>query len=346
MSESNLPPVNSDTMTAAESSSGPLAVAKACIGVWSTVRQCDPPASSTKTDHVRLITIVSSHFCEKVRWVMDLVERDESNPYYYTEDAHPPGLHAYEPLKASNNVASITPMVVFQDKDAEGDGGKATVMWESTAIMKKFMPSLYPVEVASEIEATEADFARRLGSPLRCVAYHHLLKKEHYATVQKLSADPEKVAQIESTFFEKFLPRGLASGMRKSLKINDEFAEASTKELRAVFADVSSKLEASGGPYLMDQKGKKSYGFTAADLTFAALAYPFLRPPEMKHWLLAEEDVPVEIDSLSQELAATRAGAHVLKIYREHRPVDKESGVAVMKYADRNRTFFQWLFGY
>jgi hypothetical protein len=294
---------------------------------------------------------------------MDLVERDESTPYYYTEDAHPPGLHAYEPLKASNNEASITPMVVFDEKKIDDTtvtgrsnsttdpslstvSTSPTVMWESSAIMKKFRPSLYPTEIVKEINAMEDQLAKRLGSPLRCVAYNVFLRKEHHPAVIQLSADPRKVASIESTFFEKFLPRGLASGIRANLQINTESAEASTTELRTIFTEMSALLEESGGQYLMDQAGKPSFGFTAVDLTFAALSYPFLRPPEMYHWLIAERDVPVELASLSKELASTKAGQHALKMYKLHRPVDKESGVAVMKYANRERSFIQWLLGY
>ncbi|KAG7350921.1 glutathione S-transferase domain containing protein [Nitzschia inconspicua] len=336
-----LPNENAATMTMKESSSGPLIVAKAIIDIWSTVRQCEPP-SHTKTDHIRLITIAGSHYCEKVRWVLDMLERDNSNPYYYTEDGHPPGLHSYEPLKVSNQQASITPMVVLPKKDGSP---KNTVLWESSKIVLQLMPSLHPEDIADQVKAIEADLGKRLGPAVRCHSYYHLLGdlKKYQTSTEAIAADPRKMASVEATLWAKFLPNGLAKGISKALGVNEETYHASVNEMKAVFAEMSKKLEENGGQYLMDSKSK-SYGFTAADLTLAALSYPYLRPPEMEFWLSDEEKLPPEVRSLGDELRATKAGQHVLKVYKEHRPTS-ENGVAVMKYADRNRTFWQWLSG-
>jgi glutathione S-transferase len=331
-------------MTTTQSSSGPLAIAKMAIGIWSTSERQRPPPTDKKTKHIRLITIAASHYCEKVRWVLDMLEADDLNPYYYTEDAHPPGLHSYEPLQVSKEQASITPMVAYNDN---ANATEDTVLWESSKIVNTFMPSLYPEEIADQIKEMEAEIGRRLGPAVRCTAYYSLFTdlKKYQATAESMAADPRKMSNIEATLWGKFLPKGLAKGMWKAMNINEETNEACTKDMHALFDQMSKRLSNNGGKYLMDLPGgKTSYGFTAADLTLAALAYPLLRPPQMQFWLADTDRLPPELNKISEELRATTAGQHVLRIYEKHRPTGKD-GIAEMKGADRNRTFWQWLFG-
>ena len=67
-------------------------------------------------------------------------------------------------------------------------------------------------------------------------------------------------------------------------------------------------------------------GFTAADLTFAALASPIIDPPELantlyKHHIDFDKDMPKELVDLKYELRQTLAGQHVLQMYKKHRLV-------------------------
>jgi glutathione S-transferase len=313
--------------------SGPLFVAKFMIDSFSTVRQREPP-SKDKTTHIRLITISVSHYCEKVRWALDHLEARNDNPYYYTEDAHPPGLHAYETLKASNEVASITPMLLYEEN------GKTELLYDSSRILKRFMPELYPKEIETGIQKMEEDLGQRLGAAVRCFAYYHMLTQldKYHETVVNLCADEAKMAKVESIVFDKFIDKGLASGLMEALHINEDTAAASLQELRKVFSELSKKLEESGGEYLMDDSNGKTYGFTAADLTFAALAYPILRPPEMRNWLPEMTALPDEINKLTKDLAATKAGQHVLKVYKKHRTATTTNdNFVAMKTAERNK---------
>jgi hypothetical protein len=120
------------------------------------------------------------------------------------------------------------------------------------------------------------------------------------------------------------------------LGVDQASFEASVKELRELFAEWSGRLEDSGGEYLLDTK-QKTYGFTAADLTFAALAYPLLRPAELAAWLVEMEELPPEINAMTRELRATKAGQHALKIYAKHRLRDG-SKIVSMKCMDRTRS--------
>ena len=334
MQDGLLPLENATPSNAKRLSSGPLAVAKFLIETFSTVRPRDPP-SPHKTCHLRLITISASHFCEKTRFVLDLLEARDDNPYYYTEDSHPPAFHAYETLKASNNQVSMTPMVLFHHKD---DGGESKMIHGSTCVNQHFMPELYPPDIREEVERVEADLGQRLGATVRCFCYYHLLtdpNKNHDAIVQ-LCADPQKVATIESIVFDKFLERGMAKGIQKAVGVTQEACEVSEAAIRTVFAEWSQRLEETGGKYLLDSGPTSSYGFTAADLTFAALASPLIRPPELKQWQIPLEDTPPILRTMSHELQATRAGQHVLKIYAKHRLPNGEPYVT-MKGTDRSK---------
>lgn len=61
-----------------------------------------------------------SHYCEKVRWALDLSGCE------YTEDMHPPGLHLFATIPATAARASMTPVLVCPD---------GSVHWDSTEII-------------------------------------------------------------------------------------------------------------------------------------------------------------------------------------------------------------------
>jgi hypothetical protein len=235
-------------------------------------------------------------------------------------------------------------MVVFEKKNGES-GMDKQVLWESSEILQTFLPSLYPSEIATQVKEMESDIGKRLGPSIRCIAYYSLLSdlKKYQNAIVAIAADPMKMSSIESTLWGKFLPHGLADGISKALNLNQTTNDASYREIRDIFRELSDKLDNEDVAFLMDKKNI-SYGFTAADLTLAALAYPIIRPPEMESWLASMDDLPPEINNLTIELRETRAGQHVLKIYKEYRPIN-EAGLAVMKHVDRNRSFYDWLFG-
>jgi hypothetical protein len=326
----SLPPEDLEKTEPKEIQSGPLAVAGFFIRTFSTVRKSEPP-SEAKTTHVRLITISASHFCEKVRWIFDVLERDPNNPYYYDEDGHPPAFQSQFTLAASNNEASVTPMIVYEED------GNEKVLFKSDVILSRFMPSLYPNEIEHEVRKMEMDIGRRVGSALRCFVYYHNLKdlKKYGSVLNQVCADKNKVSTVESILFDKMLDKGIDKGMQKVMHINEETVVASENALREIFTELSSRLDESKGEYLMDTNSK-SFGFTAADLTLAALSYPLIRPPEMKRWTVEDDVLPPAVANLAKELKETTAGQHVLKIYKKHRAVN-EDGLVVMKGAKRDK---------
>ena len=276
---------------------GPLAVAKRIVDLFYAPGELPPP-SPAHTVHLRLVTISVSHYCEKARWGLELLKP----PYYYTEDAHAPGLHT---LFSVIDEKSATPLVILPD---------GSQLRGSDTILRSLLPSLYPEEIRDKIEAFEEECGRRVGATLRCHAYHILLQHPDLLVQHACRIVPS----IERTLFQKMLPNGAEKIMRKSMTIDESSAEISAQELRAYFAEISDRLKP-GQQYLMDTKDK-SYGFTAADLTFAALAQPYLNPPELSDVGLAVDAWPSELRAMADELKATKAGAFALEIYRKHRP--------------------------
>jgi glutathione S-transferase len=328
-------------MRASSIQSGPLGVACVLVGLFSGTGVRDPPPHhppSEKRQHVRLITIAASHYCEKARWGLDMLEaysdsdsNNKSVSFYYTEDGHPPAFAAFATVPASKDQASATPMIVFSD-----DNGQQ-LLCQSDIILKEFCPFLYPNEIASAISEFELDMGIRLGAAIRLYLYHRFLdpsKKYYSALTEFLCRNTSKVERI---LFGVMLDKGIDKGIRSAMQISDESAEKSKDMVRQVFAQVSDRLQKSGGDYLMDTTDTTKSGFTAADLTFAALVYPIVRPPEMSHFAIDEDRFPPDVVVFFRELRETRAGKHALKMYSQHRPVLSADGKVVMKSCGRDR---------
>lgn len=337
MSSDELPPENLKTTPRSKIQSGPLGVARILVNLFSTnENRRDPPFPSTKTHGVRLITINVSHYCEKVRWGLDLLENDISSPLYYTEDAHPPPFCSFATLPASNFSSSATPMIV------DSQDVHAPHLNMSDVLLQKYCPFLYPSEIQQEIVNFELEMGKRLGPAVRCYCYHYLLQPQyHDVCVDICSAQTSK---IETLLFDKMLEKGISQAMRKIIHVHDSSAASSKEELVQVFDQVSKRLEQHGGTYLMDSP-TKSFGLTAADVTFAALAYPLLRPTEMTRFLVEDDSrLPPELVAMGEQLRQTTAGKHVLQMYKLHRIPQHyyvgsnkpKDGLVYIKSAQRN----------
>jgi len=138
----------------------------------------------------------------------------------------------------------------------------------------------------------------------------------------------ETTSTVEKFLWTNFLDKGLATGMRKAMKINSQTASDSLIEIRSAFASISKQLQKRDGTtktYIMERddnsdKTCDSVGFTAADLTFASLASILIHPPELSHVVpISDDQMPPELVKLKKELRRTLAGQHVLEMYRKHR---------------------------
>ena len=245
----------------------------------------------------RLITIPPSHYCEKARWALDLAGVS------YQEERHPPILHWRAIRKAGGG---RTAPVLVTDRG---------VLSDSTDILE-FLNSQHPGtwrpypqedDLRAEVEELEELFDTTLGPHTRRVAYFHLLQHRELLMGSVLAG----VSGGERLFFRSLRPL-MCWLLRRGMRITPTSTERSLERVRNVFATVSERL-AEGRPFLVGDT------FTAADLTFAALAAPVLLPRGYGSPLPTLADVPTELLGLVEEMREAPAGAFALRVYRDRR---------------------------
>jgi glutathione S-transferase len=238
----------------------------------------------------RLITIPLSHYCEKARWGLDRVALP------YREEPHAPLLNRLAGgtvpvlVHGSNRFIDSTDILVHADSVCGGD-------------------LLYPRDAAvrSEVDSLEERFDLELGPHTRRWAYAHLLPH----TKLLRSVWSRHVPRLEASLVPVIAPiaRYLA---RASYKVTPESAQRSLERVRGVFRDVGALL-GDGRRFLVDQR------FTAADLTFAALAAPVLFPAECRAAHPALDAVPAAMRDEVLRLRDTDAGRFALLLFAQER---------------------------
>jgi glutathione S-transferase len=248
---------------------------------------------------LRLITIGFSHFCEKARWALD---RSALN---YREEDHVPLFHWRATLAAGGRTV---PMLVTPGR----------VLRDSTEILR-FVDEhlsagqrLFPEEPELRAEVTQltAEFDRGLGPAVRRWLYFHVL------TARPVAAE---LICSTGTAWERSAARRVLPVLRamigRGLKIDPASAERSRQRFQSSFDAVEARL-ADGRQYLVGDR------FTAADLTFAALAGALTQP--------AGYGFPAagggQIAAIAAAVTAARAsaaGRFIQRLYDEERPVSR-----------------------
>jgi glutathione S-transferase len=243
----------------------------------------------------RLVTIPYSHYCEKARWAL------ERGNVTFVEDKHAP---------------------LFSWRGALGAGGRRTVpvlvtddgvFPESTDVLRWVdahgrPPEPYFPPDEPEVESLVTLFDRRLGPATRRVGYFHVLRGS--------KADIEELLTSDVPAWEARAVRVLGGllpfAIRRGLKIDEAGVVRSKEAIDAVIALVTERL-ADGRSTLTGD------AFTAADLTFAALAAPLVMPREYAKRFGGAERLPSALAALRDEVLATKAGAFALRIYETYR---------------------------
>jgi glutathione S-transferase len=158
-----------------------------------------------------------------------------------------------------------------------------------------------------EVRALEEELDERLGPHGRRWMYDCL--RGESALVERYAATGVPAWQRRALPFAFPL---VSRVIDRYLDITPESAAESLEEVRSVYDAIGARL-ADGRPYLM---GK---GFSAADLTFAALSAPLVLPPEYGVPLPRVDELPARMASVVRELRAHPAGAHALEMYRSER---------------------------
>jgi glutathione S-transferase len=244
-----------------------------------------------------LITIPISHYCEKARWALDRAG------VRYLERAHLQLIHRIATRRAGGG--STAPVLVCGER-VFADSADILVHANAKASPDR---RLYPDDprLAAEVRSLERDFDERLGPHGRRWMYDSMRDRRDLAIAYASTGVPlwQRCA----------LPIAFPVMMRlidRYLDITPASVAVSEREVRAVFAEVAKRLD-DGRPYLMGER------FTAADLTFAALAAAVLMPVEYSVPLPAPDELPDAMAAVVRELRADSAGAHALAMFRLHR---------------------------
>jgi len=242
-----------------------------------------------------LITMPHSHYAETARWALDRL----SIPY--REEPHVPLLHR---LATTRQGGASVPVLVRSGER----------FLDSTEILRHADAScggdrLYPrnPEVRSSVQALERRFDQSLGPNIRRWVYFQLLP--HRPLLFPLIE--RGVPRIESSLLKLTLPI-VVLAIRKAYHITADGSQRSIARVSGIFSEVDDLL-ADGRQYLVNNR------FTAADLTFAALASPVLLPEGGIAAYPAVDELPVTMREHVELLRDTQAGRFALRMYAQER---------------------------
>ncbi len=242
-----------------------------------------------------LITIAISHYCEKVRWALDLLEID------YIEESHAPPFHR----KYTSHYGGTTVPVLVIDNQALIDS-EAILHYLNTIAPHK---QLYPqdVNLRREIETIERLCNDQLGTATRCWSYYYAMQKpkllkKAWDKGTNINEQQQNALAFPQTF--KLL--------QQKYNITAAGKQVALQTIQDIFATLSQKLSL-GQRYLVGDR------LSAADITFAALASPVIRPENHPIYASQLSTVSAEMREVIESLRATPAGELVLHMYRAYR---------------------------
>ncbi|MBS0393569.1 MAG: glutathione S-transferase family protein [Proteobacteria bacterium] len=250
-------------------------------------------AASPSTSPPRLITMAHSHYAEKARWALDLTGRP------YVEDRHLPLFHRLRTRPVGGR--SVPVLVV--------DGHAYTQSADIVEWAAQDGAALLPTDPERRSTAIELErwLDRELGPHTRRWAYSELLASPDVLNRCVAAEVPPLESLVAPAWMVLVRPM-----IRRAFRITPESAARSLERVDEVFRIVADRL-AEGDGWLAGAS------FSAADLTFAALASPVLLPTRFGGALPRLEDVPPAMQAEVRRLRDSPAGRHALDCYRLHR---------------------------
>lgn len=243
----------------------------------------------------RLITIPISHYCEKARWAL------ERAALPYREEAHIQMLHWPHAWLAGRS--KTVPVLVEPDR----------VLTDSSDILRSIDVTLaeplrlYPADMASEIGAYEDELDDGFGVATRRRVYAWLSRP---GARRVLAYNNATVPWWENAAMRGLFPIARAALLRY-LDVTEESVAAATVQVAETLDAVAKRLE-DGRPFLFGDR------FTAADLTFAAMAAPVVLPPNYGVRLPSRAEA-MEHDPSTAQFWEHPAIVFATRLFAEHR---------------------------
>lgn len=247
---------------------------------------------------LRFITLPISHYCEKVRWVLDRQQVP------YVEEGHAPMLHAAYTLPLTGGTSRSVPILVDERQTPR------KVLSDSTDCLRYLAEHhgatwLYAHPEASGIEE---ELDQKLGPAARRFAYFYLLPRADLTEPLLFGRAPSWEARLTRPLFP--LIRRM---MAKSMRIDAAGAERSRQVLREQLAKLSERLS-DGRKYLCGD------ALSAADVTLGALAAPIIWPAGYAQVAMPNlSELPDPLRAEIEALRKTPAGQLVLRLYAQDR---------------------------
>ena len=241
----------------------------------------------------RLIAIALSHYCEKVRWAMDYLNID------YIEENHAPPFH--QKYTSACGGTSV-PVLVTEDK-AFTDSHDILQYLDSISENEKLYPE--DGQLRDRVETLERLFDEKLGVATRTWGYYYAIQKPLTVAIA-WGINAPLIEKVKTIFSFPKIPQIL----KQFYNITPETKDAALEDIKEVFAVVDRELD-SGKQYLVGDR------LSAADITFAALASPILRPPNHPVYSSDLSKMSPERLTIVEQLRATPAGKFVMGMYAQ-----------------------------
>ena len=235
-----------------------------------------------------------SHYGEKVRWALDhkAIQHDRHAPLT--------GYHIAVALVLTRGRSHTLPVLELAGRRF----GDST---EIIAALERAYPhdKLYPDDPDERRQALELEdfFDEQLGPPVRRYAFHAL--QSDHETFDELASGqvPPMLARYRGLVGA--YARGYTALRFKAT--SDDGAHQAFAKILAAFDRIESEL--GDGQYLVGDR------FTVADLTAAALFYPFVLPPEGP----VQMEPPATLASARASVQDRPGYRYVLNMYERHR---------------------------
>lgn len=244
-----------------------------------------------------VVALPYSPFCEKLFWAYD-----RSKAAYGIRVV----FQGFFPTTLMEFSASSVPIVVADTGSVIKDSKDAL-----DALYAEGQEWLYPTGYS--VHQVESGFGDAFGKSVARIVYHHLFSTDEGNVLLK------RVWKVDVTFLERLLCDPLFPACRFAMYSGMGLPDGLPGFIATVdeaFARVSALLS-DGRKYLCGTPH-----MTAADITFASLAYPLVLPAEKAAVFVSWDDwLPEGFRAEVRRRRETAAGQFVLRLYEEERHV-------------------------